>query len=184
VKVAKKKRFSASDWLIVGLQEVRQQPPARLTIELLCEKAGRTRGSFYFHFENMKAYFSALGEYWLDEFTLELIRKSEMQPTPTAKLDQLSTLAVHLDPLVDQGMRALGTREEGVRPYCEKVDEARLAYLEKLYRETGKFSDEDAVALATIEYAAMVGYQQIRPNASPKEIFNMYQSFLRLTGRA
>lgn len=183
MKTVKKKRFSADDWLIIGLQVVRQQPPVRLTIELLCKKAERTRGSFYFHFENMETYFGALGEYWLDKYTSELIRHSELQPTPRAKLDQLNTLAVRLDPLVDQGMRSLAAREDSVRVYCKRVDETRLAYLENLYRSTGKFSDEDATALANIEYAAMVGYQQIKPDASPEETSEMYRAFLRLTGR-
>lgn len=178
-----KKRFSTEDWLATGLRLVREQPTARITIDVLCEAAGRTRGSFYFHFDNMEAFLAALGAHWMEEFTLKLIRRSEGHPTVREKLDQLNTLAVRLDPRIEQGMRALAAREESVRKVCAKVDEERLSYLAKLYRATGKYSDDDAISLATIEYAAMVGHQQIRPDASHRETAKMYQTFLRLTGR-
>ncbi len=176
-------RFQRDDWLELGLTAVRNNPQARLTIEFLCEQANKTKGSFYYHFENIDGYFAALAEYWYEQFTLELIRQSEKRPTPKDRLDLLNTLAVQLDPRIEQGMRMLAAREPGIRDICKKVDEKRLNYLSKLYRSTGKFDDNDAMSLAVFEYAAMVGYQQIKPEATPKETAAMYQLFLKLTGR-
>ena len=178
------KRFCRDDWLDLGFQVIRSDPSARLTIDLLCEEAQKTKGSFYFHFRNIEAYFSAMAEHWFNEFTLELIRRSEKMSTPAEKLDHLNTLAFQLDPHIEQGMRMLAAREKCIREICATVDNKRLQYLTKLYIDTGKYSNDDAAALATIEYAAMVGYQQIRPDASPKDASNMYQAFLKLTGRA
>ncbi len=168
---------------MLGLQSIRQSQHARLTIETLCTEANRTKGSFYFHFTNMEAFLTALAEHWFETFTLDLIRQSEKRPTPRQRLDLLNTLAVQLDPQIEQGMRRLAARETSIRTICRKVDETRLAYLTKLYLDSGKFDPRDATALATIEYAAMIGYQQIMPDATPKQTADMYQAFLRLTGR-
>ncbi len=178
-----KTRFSREDWLTLGLATVGSAPQVRLTIDFLCEEARKTKGSFYFHFTNMESFVTALAKHWFETFTLELIRQSEQRPTPKERLDLLNNLAVRLDPQIEQGMRLLAAREASVRDICSRVDETRLAYLTKLYTESGRYSKEEAKALATIEYAAMVGYQQTNPNATPKETAAMYQAFLRLTGR-
>jgi len=184
VSKAAPKRFQRKNWLELSFKIIRSDPSLRLTIDLLCKQANKTRGSFYFHFKNMEAYFNALAEHWFEEFTLELIRRSEQRATPAEKLDHLNTLAFQLDPRIEQGMRALATREKCIRNICTIVDKKRLEYLVKLYLDSGKYSNDDATALATIEYAAMVGFQQIRPDASPKGAALMYQSFLKFTGRA
>lgn len=177
------KRFQQKDWLNLGFKMIRTDPSLRLTIDLLCESAKKTKGSFYFHFKNMESYFIALAEHWFEEFTLELIRRSEQKSATDEKLDHLNTLAVQLDPRIEQGMRALAAREKCIRNICATVDIKRLEYLIKLYLDSGRYSENEAVALATIEYAAMVGYQQIRPDASPKNAAAMYQNFLKFTGR-
>jgi len=179
----KPKRFQYNDWLDLGLSCVRSEPATRLTVDHLCLKANKTKGSFYFHFKNIEAYFLALAEHWYEQFTIDLIHKSQQKSSPKDRLDLLNALAVQLDPRIEQGMRALAAREPSISGICKKVDEMRLTYLGKLYQSTGHFDDDDAEALATFEYAAMVGYQQIKPDATPKETANMYQVFLKLTGR-
>lgn len=177
------KRFQYNDWLELGLTCVRSEPSTRLTVDFLCERANKTKGSFYFHFKNIEAYFVALAEHWYEQFTIELILKSQQKSTPKDRLDLLNALAVQLDPRIEQGMRALAAREPSINGICKKVDEMRREYLGKLYQSTGHFDDDDAEALAVFEYAAMVGYQQIMPDATPKETAKMYQVFLKLTGR-
>jgi len=184
VNQAKPKGFQRDNWLELGLELVKDDPQTRLTVELLCQQADKTKGSFYYHFKNIDGYFAALADYWYEHFTLELIRRSEKRPTPKDRLDLLNTLAVQLDPRIEQGMRALSAREASIRDICKKVDDKRLDYLSKLYRSTGHYGPEDAKSLAVFEYAAMVGYQQIKPDATPKETAAMYQLFLKLTGRS
>jgi hypothetical protein len=57
-----------------------------------------------------------------------------------------------------------------------------MAYLSKLYRDTGRYSPEEAEALATIEYAAFVGLQQITPTGTG-DVNHLYEAFLTLTRR-
>ena len=178
-----KTRFARKHWLALGMRIMQEDPQVRLTIDLLCQKAGKTKGSFYFHFKNMDSFLVALAEYWYEEFTLEVIRKSERQATPREKLDHLNTLAFQLDPRIEQGMRNLAAREPAIREICATVDDRRLAYLTGLYESTRRFDRPAAKALATIEYAAMVGIQQIMPDVPSKKIMAIYQEFLKLTGR-
>jgi AcrR family transcriptional regulator len=179
----KARRFQHNDWLDLGLTSISDEPITRLTVDLLCHKASKTKGSFYFHFKNIDAYFVALAEHWYEQFTIKLIRHSQQKSTPKSRMDLLNVLAIQLDPRIELGMRALSVRVPAISEICQKADEKRLNYLSQLYQSTGHFNGDDANALATFEYAAMVGYQQIKPEATPKETAAMYQVFLNLTGR-
>ena len=176
-------RFARRDWLELGLAALAEAGPAGVTLEALCARAGKTRGSFYAHFAGIEAFLAALAGHWRELFTEALIIAAEEKPRPAAKLDHLNHLAVRLDPRIEQGMRRLSAFDEGVAGICRAVDARRTAYLSALYRASGRYTGEEAEALARIEYAAFVGMQQTMPGASPEELLATYRAFLRLTGR-
>lgn len=180
---AARPRFSQGDWLELGLAALAEAGPAGVTLEALCARAGKTRGSFYAHFAGIEAFLAALAERWREFFTEALIVAAERQPRPAVKLDHLNRLAVRLDPRIEQGMRRLSALDEGVAAVCRAVDARRIGYLADLYRASGRYSDEEAQALARVEYAAFVGFQQIMPEAGSEALLATYRSFLTLTGR-
>ena len=55
-------RLSAEDWLEVGYTVLAQEGVRALKVERLCQQAGVTRGSFYWHFEDIDNYRAALVE--------------------------------------------------------------------------------------------------------------------------
>ena len=57
-------RLSVEDWLEVGYTLLAEQGSRALKVEGLCQQAGVTRGSFYWHFEDMDGYRAALVESW------------------------------------------------------------------------------------------------------------------------
>lgn len=177
-------RLSATGWLTLGFKALAEGGPEALTIEALCTRAGRTRGSFYHHFATIDAYRAALAEHWRGVHTEEVIRRAETRSAPLGKLDLLNTLAAALDPRVERGFRRLAAADAAVATVCRAVDRRRIAYLSGLYQATGRFTDAEAEALARIEYAAFVGFQSIAPDATPAELRATYEAFLGLTGRA
>lgn len=179
------RRFSRQDWLELGLSALATAGPAALTIEALCNRAQKTRGSFYSHFDSTESFLLSLAGTWRDTYTLDLMGLTEKPKEITEKLGLLNELASRLDPKVEQGIRGLAAIDAGVADICNQVDAERVNFLEKLYRKTGFFAETwQSHVIAKIEYAAFVGMQQIDPRASPAYLQRLYRDFMKLTGRA
>lgn len=174
------RRFRLNDWLALGLDALAEQGPAGLTIEALCRRAGKTKGSFYAHFPAIETYLAALAAHWRETYTLRLMQEADGVEATQHRLIALDMMALALDFRVEQGMRRLAQLDPGVAATCAKVDRERVGYLEKLHGENGRFAPEDALALARVEYAAYIGFQQLDLGLSQQELHDCYGTFMRL----
>ncbi|CAN7407399.1 TetR/AcrR family transcriptional regulator [Bosea sp. LjRoot90] len=177
-------RFRRSDWLALGLTALAEQGPAGLTIEALCRRAGKTKGSFYAHFPAIEAYLSALAGHWRETYTLRLMQEADKSEVAQDRLIALDRMALSLDMRVEQGMRRLAQLDAGVASICAEVDRERIGYLVRLHGESGRFTSEEVLALARVEYAAFIGFQQLDLGLSPDELHECYRSFTRLLVRS
>lgn len=172
-------RFRRADWLELGLVALAGGGPDALTIETLCERAGRTRGSFYHHFETMEAFLHALADFWRERDTEAIIRASIAKKGEDG-LEALNVMTSGLDPRLEQGMRKLAARDEGIANLCRIVDRRRIGHLVKLYVGTGEFAPSDAELLAQVTYAAFVGFQSIAPDMKPEASRAAYRRLIAL----
>ncbi len=159
------------------------EPDTVLTVDEICRRAAKTVGGFYFHFAGIDDYLASLARHWRVKFTDALIEQTGAAMPPAERLDRLNYLAVHLDHAVEQGMRRLAAREPQVAGIVRAVDRRRIGYLTELYASSDRFTAASAQALARIEYAAFVGMQQTEADTSADELLELYQEFLKLTGR-
>lgn len=173
-------RFRRGDWLALGLTALAEHGPAGLTIEALCRRAGKTKGSFYAHFPAIEAYLAALAGHWRETYTLRLMQEADKGGAAQDRLIALDRMALALDARVEQGMRRLAQLDPGVAAICAEVDRERIGYLEKLHGESGRFTPQEALALARIDYAAFIGFQQLDLGLSPQELHDCYGTFMRL----
>ncbi|WID97873.1 TetR/AcrR family transcriptional regulator [Bosea vestrisii] len=178
--VAPPPRFRPPDWLALGLAALAEQGPAGLTIEALCRRAGKTKGSFYAHFPAIEAYHAALALHWRETYTLRLMQEADKGEAAQDRLIALDRMALALDVRVEQGMRRLAQLDAGVAATCAEVDRERIGYLEKLHSDTKRFTPDEALALARVEYAAFIGFQQLDLGLSPDDLHECYRSFTRL----
>ncbi len=148
-------RFRRADWLALGLSALAEQGPAGLTIEALCRRAGKTKGSFYAHFPAIEAYLAALAGHWRETHTHRLMQET------------------------DKG----GPAQERLIALDAHVERERIGHLETLHGESGCFTPQEALALARVEYAAYVGFQQLDLGLSPQELHDCYGTFMRLLVR-
>lgn len=176
-------RFHRADWLDLGLAALIEDGPAGLTIEAMCRRAGKTKGSFYAHFATTEAFLVGLAERWRATTTDALIKATERHDLAARKLDYLNRLVADLDPRLEQAMRRLALQDAAIAPFITGVDRARIDYLASLYARTDRYTDTEARALATVEYAAYLGLQQIAPDAGRATMKETYKVFLKLTGR-
>ncbi len=176
-------RFNRADWLELGLAALAESGPGGLTIEALCRRAGKTKGSFYAHFDAIEGYCAALASHWRESYTLRLMQEADKGGAPRQKLAALDRLAAALDHGVEQGMRRLGHLVAEVATACAEVDRERIAYLAELHAGTGRFAPAEALALARFEYAAFIGFQQLDIGLSPGDLDAGYRLFQRLLDR-
>ena len=180
----KSNRLTKQGWLDIGMVAMSETGPDGLTIDAICARAGKTRGSFYHHFKSTDIYLNELVLWWKKCFTLDVIEKTEKHTKPSGKHDNLNQLAAHLDPKAEQAFRQLAARDKHAAQIVREVDDIRIAYLTRLYQHSSLYDDAQAAIIAKTEYAAWVGFQLIEPDASPAQMLEMYQGFLALTGRA
>lgn len=57
-------RLTADDWLWACYTLLAEEGARALKIERLCKQVGATRGSFYWHFDDMESYRAALVDSW------------------------------------------------------------------------------------------------------------------------
>ena len=168
-------RLNKNTWLLEGLKIIESDGFARITVDNLCERLQRSKGSFYFHFHNMDGYIQALMDFWLEENTLSIIRRADAAKDKD-KRQVLYQLSVSQSLKLEQYIRAWGFSNETVRMMVQKADNLRLESIIAVEVHDGKNSTE-AKDVATLTYAALVGMQQLFPNMPKKEKLRLEQLF-------
>lgn len=176
-------RLRHADWLSLGLAALAETGPEALTIEALCQRAERSKGSFYHHFETIETYRQALAEFWRHRDTEAIIAATSQARVAAENLDALNRLTSHLDMALEQGMRRLGAGDPQVSDVIRSVDRRRIGHLVKLYVATGEFAPEAAELLAQVTYAAFVGFQIIAPDMKPEVSQQAYLRFMAMVRR-
>lgn len=162
----RRRRMRRSDWLDLGLRQLAARGPDRMGIDALCVAAGKTRGSFYHHFDDHDAFIDAMLGRWADRQTFSVIAEVEAAP-PERRPGMLVLASLRLDPRLDGALRAFGRTHKGAAARIAEVDAARLGYLERLHRDLNGLKKGAASALARLEYAAFIGGLMIWPEADP-----------------
>jgi AcrR family transcriptional regulator len=152
-------RLAREDWLDAGLALLAEGAEAdqkSITIERLCERLERTKGSFYHHFEDIAAYQVALLERWQSRHTEALIEDSRAAGEGQARGERLRSRVASADLRIERAIRSWAELDAAARAAVKQVDKRRLAYLTELAR--ARFPDPaKATIAARIEYAMFVG---------------------------
>ncbi len=174
-------RFTSKIWVQLGIQLLAADGPDSLTVDNLCAKAKKTKGSFYFHFAAIEDLLIAVTEFWQLEYCQAIV--SQVPPV-SRRLDRLNWIAGRVDLDLESGIRKLAERNASVAGIVGEADRRRMKWLGDCYEASGKYDREKADALAAIEYAAFVGFRLIKPELAAKDARELYDAFLEFTGRA
>lgn len=169
-------RLDKQRWLTEGFTIIESEGFARITVENLCERLQRSKGSFYFHFKNMDGYTEALMVFWLEENTLSLIRKANLVKDVGERKKKLNKLSQTLSMKLEQNIRAWAYSNEIVKKHLKEVDKIRLDCLIEMEVLEGKSYDE-ARDCGMLTNAMFVGLQQLFPDLSHKERLRLASFF-------
>lgn len=170
----KGKRLSKENWLEEGFKLLSEFAQDKLRILYLCERLGVTRGSFYHHFSGIEDYVQQLMEQWEKENTLRLIKGSNEGATAEERGELLAQLVAERNQTVEAAIRSWSFYHPIVKKHLQKVDEIRLAFLKQLFEEIG-VEGELAELRAQLDYATLIGIQQLFPNISKEQMQALWE---------
>ncbi|AUQ74037.1 TetR/AcrR family transcriptional regulator [Phaeobacter piscinae] len=173
-------KVSKDKWLEVGLAVLSEIGANGLTIERLCAMTERSKGSFYFHFNSIEVYKIDLLSYWEGKATVETENGVVAHDDPIDQRLAMPRLAAALSNRVEVAIRAWSHHDAKAKAEIRKVDARRIAFVAGVIAQTDGVPLEIARRLATIEYAAFLGFQHLLDDASQSERQNMYESTLFL----
>ncbi len=161
-------RLTKDDWIKEGFKILSEFAQNKLRILYLCQRLKVTRGSFYHHFKSIEEYITALMETWQEDNTLKLIRHSNVSNDPNEKMQILTKEIAMSDQRVEAAIRSWSYYHPIVKQKLQKVDEIRVAFLQSVFEQLG-FEKELAYKKGMIDYAILIGMQQLNPDLSPAE---------------
>lgn len=172
-------RKTKRDWLILGLTLLSEEGIEGVTIEALTRRLQMTKGSFYHHFGNHRAYLDSLLNFYEAEGTLKIIEVTEQEETPAGKLRRLLAIIVSHKPERDVAVRSWALHDEKARIVQERVDSQRVAYVQNLWMQL--IGDQtQALLRSQILYAILVGSEQIQPPLGAEGLRRLFDEYMRV----
>ena len=173
-------RLSKQDWLAEGFKLLSEFAQDKLRIMYLCERLNVTRGSFYHHFTGIDNYVSELMQAWQQQNTLELIRGANKGKSAEERMEILSELVAQKDQKIETAIRSWSFYHPVVQQHLAKVDEVRLDFLRQLFEGIG-FAPKTAKIKARLEYATLIGIQQLFPDISKSDVAELWEVQRKMT---
>jgi AcrR family transcriptional regulator len=169
------------DWLAAGYTILAEEGVRGLKIERLCEQTGATKGSFYWHFDDIHNYRAVLVSSW-SEF-LEQERSFIGELAGLAPRERLSKLmAALVSPrqwVLERAMREWARTDPAAAASVRAADRRVIQALRQAYLDYG-FSAEDADLRAQSTFVAGVGSLHVRDASSRNRAAGRREAFLEL----
>jgi AcrR family transcriptional regulator len=167
-------------WLAEGLVLLAECGAQAVTLERLCERMGRSKGSFYHHFDSMGGFRTALFAHFENRGTGSIIERVEAagMPDARAKLRRLLTEVLAAgDPEAEIAMRAWAKQDPEAEAVQRRIDAARSTYLYELCAEGGH---PDPKRMGDLIYLVLIGAEHLTPSMAPTDLRDTYEVLFRL----
>ena len=162
----------------VGYAALKSSAPDAMTLDGLCARAKKTKGSFYHHFGSVPDFVQCLLDDWEATATQGVIDDVEKSGRGLKGLQLLQQITSGLDVTIEKAVRNLAERSQDAQGHLQRVDAKRIAFLEQLHLALPGATAERAALLARVEYATFVGLMYIDPNAVGQDRNKLYHLFL------
>jgi AcrR family transcriptional regulator len=180
-------------WLDEGLVVLAAEGAAGVRIDRIAARLGLSKGSFHHHFEGAEGFKRALLARF-EEHSIGAVEaaiadaEAEPDATPRDVLERLTRLvgaggAGGADrlyrPALEVAVRAWATSDPEVQAAQARVDAARLAALQRVWRPLVA-TDAQARQAALLPYLVAVGAVVLAPPVAPEELRGVFELLLPL----
>lgn len=152
-------RWTKADWVELGIECLKRGGPALLTLEALCEAAGRTRGSFYHHFPAVDALLVEIALRWRRTETDDVGQVALSEVDPRQGLRALARRSAVMDHRLEIGVRALAADNADVSGLIREADETREQIICNLLRAAYGLSSTRAADIARLFHSLQLAAQ-------------------------
>jgi AcrR family transcriptional regulator len=170
-RARKARALSASQWVDAGLWAMREGSAA-VNVDAVARQLGVTKGSFYWHFADRRAWLEAVLARWEALATDQVIESLDQLATPRQRLERLFQIALlDADEQLAIEVAIASSSEPEVQRVAKRVSMRRLAYVQHQYRALGHTRAQARVA-GLLAYSAYVGVLQtlrVSPAALPNK---------------
>jgi AcrR family transcriptional regulator len=167
---------SRGDWIEEGFRILADEGAGGLTVEALCERLERTKGSFYHHFGGRNDYVEALLVEWEARSTDHLIAFVRSADSVEDRLRRLNRQASEQGrPRLERAIRSWAMHEPLARRAQDRIDARRLRFLEEMLREKmgrGEASKRTARVLQLV----FIGAQHLDPPLEGSELYRTFRT--------
>ena len=150
-------QLSAKDWLDQGLKTLAERGFTALKAEPLAKALGVSRGSFYWHFDDIGAFHAAILRHWREVAAEQIIANLEAASDHDDPVALLLRQAFGGRLALENAVRSWATHDPIARDAVQAIDRRRLTYVAKLLRASG-LSPSVARARAQVLYWAFLGF--------------------------
>ena len=152
-------RLSMDDWVQEGFRVLAEAGVKALTLERLCRRLGVNKGSFYWHFNDMKTYRTALIDAWAAVRDQDRVYFDELgTDPPRQRLSRMLTVLVgprHW--MLERAMREWARSETTVGAAVRASDRRVVAAVRQAFLDDG-FDSDEADLRANATFAAGIGF--------------------------
>ncbi len=182
-KKKRRGRLSRDDWIGAALEALSTDGLGAVAVEPLARRLGVTKGSFYWHFENLDALVGAALERWAVSDTAEVLAALERIDDPRDRLAQLMSPPQGADKSTRIDIALLSAAgDPRIFPWLRKHHRLWLDFAEKTYSHMG-LQQAEAKRWALLAYGAYLGLTELRytnPETVPaKKELDAYLAFGR-----
>ena len=150
------KRLSKDDWLVFAFRELAREGHQGLSASRMAARLQVSRGSFYWHFDNVENFETAVLERWQQQATANIIGEMESIAAPRERLARLIRSSMSAKATLERAIRCWSYDSARVAEFVAAVDQQRIAYVESLLRALGARS-RDSKLRAQLLYWASLG---------------------------
>ena len=149
-------RLSKTSWLQHGLDTLASKGFEALKAEPMAKALNVSRGSFYWHFKDIRDFQRAILELWRERVTLQVIQATDESHFAQSRLMALVHRSFDADNNLEAAIRAWAALSKEAAEAAQYVDDERVSYLECLLISEG-VPPVKAKPRATFIYWAYLG---------------------------
>ncbi|WP_299345382.1 TetR/AcrR family transcriptional regulator [uncultured Maritalea sp.] len=164
-------RHAKSDWLDHGIEVLKTAGATGLKLEAMVGAMRVTRGSFYWHFENIDAFKKELLEHWRIRINQTQIEQLSQLPNSAEQIEELVRRVLAQSQELEAAIRTWAGSDPHVAEIVKDIDKMRVDYLYAAFVQLGVNPDE-ALARATLMHWAYVG-RAVAPYHDEKTLLKM-----------